>query len=119
MAGRPIFGTLIALLQDGWPLLGIIDQPINGERWVGAAGEPTLFNGRPATTRTCRSLAAATLAPTGPQYFRDHAGTPFMALAARSAARRVGYECVRTCRSRWSPAPYKTKNYRDTSRYHK
>ena len=28
MAGRPIFGTLIALLQDGWPVLGIIDQPI-------------------------------------------------------------------------------------------
>jgi inositol-phosphate phosphatase / L-galactose 1-phosphate phosphatase / histidinol-phosphatase len=32
MAGRPIFGTLIALLQDGWPVLGIIDQCILGER---------------------------------------------------------------------------------------
>src|SRR3546814_12716450 len=42
MAGRPIFGTLIALLQDGWPLIGIIDQPISGERWVGATGRPTL-----------------------------------------------------------------------------
>ena len=28
MAGRPIFGTLIALVQDGWPVLGIIDQPV-------------------------------------------------------------------------------------------
>ena len=36
MAGRPIFGTLIALLQDGWPVLGIIDQPIAAERWIGA-----------------------------------------------------------------------------------
>src|SRR3546814_7044274 len=95
MAGRPIFGTLIALLQDGWPLLGIIDQPINGERWVGAAGEPTLFNGRPATTRTCRSLADATLATTGPQYFSDHDGTHFMALAAQTSHKRMvfGGDC--------------------------
>src|SRR3546814_14561568 len=27
------------------------------------------------------------------------------ALAARSEERRVGKECVRTCRSRWSPYP--------------
>ena len=45
IAGRPIFGTLIALLVDGWPVLGVIDQPILGERWVGASGHPTLFNG--------------------------------------------------------------------------
>src|SRR3546814_5039880 len=29
--------------------------------------------------------------------------------AARSEERRVGKECVRTCRSRWSPYPYKKK----------
>src|SRR3546814_13857792 len=28
----------------------------------------------------------------------------------RSAERRVGKECVRTCRSRWSPHPYKKNN---------
>ena len=55
-------------------VLGIIDQPIAGERWTGAMGEPTLFNGRPATTRTCRNLAEAVLATTGPQYFSDHDG---------------------------------------------
>ena len=38
LAGRPLFGTLIALLVEGWPVLGIIDQPILGERWLGAAG---------------------------------------------------------------------------------
>ncbi|MGQ2930676.1 MAG: inositol monophosphatase family protein, partial [Sphingopyxis sp.] len=59
MAGRPIFGTLIALLQDGWPVLGIIDQPVAGERWVGAMGQPTLFNGKPARTRSCRNLSDA------------------------------------------------------------
>src|SRR3546814_13872936 len=28
-------------------------------------------------------------------------------IAARSEERRVGNECVSTCRSRWSPDPYK------------
>ena len=95
MAGRPIFGTLIALLQDGWPVLGIIDQPIAGERWTGAMGEPTLFNGRPATTRTCRNLAEVVLATTGPQYFSDHDGEHFMALAAQTAHKRMvfGGDC--------------------------
>jgi inositol-phosphate phosphatase / L-galactose 1-phosphate phosphatase / histidinol-phosphatase len=40
VAGRAIFGTLIALMKDGWPVLGMIDQPILGERWVGAVGQP-------------------------------------------------------------------------------
>lgn len=95
MAGRPIFGTLIALLQDGWPILGIIDQPIAGERWVGAMGEATLFNGRPAATRTCRELSGAVLATTGPQYFSDHDGEHFMALAAQTSHKRMvfGGDC--------------------------
>src|SRR3546814_12403145 len=29
---------------------------------------------------------------------------------SRSEERRVGKECVSTCRSRWSPSPYKKKN---------
>jgi histidinol phosphatase-like enzyme (inositol monophosphatase family) len=95
MAGRPIFGTLIALLQDSWPLLGVIDQPISGERWVGATGRPTLLNGKPATTRACRNLADATLATTGPQYFSDHDGAHFMALAAKTSHKRMvfGGDC--------------------------
>src|SRR6218665_3899427 len=57
LAGRPIFGTLIALLVDGWPVLGVIDQPILGERWLGVSGRPTTFNGQPVRTRACRELA--------------------------------------------------------------
>src|SRR3546814_11760572 len=33
-----------------------------------------------------------------------------MADLVRSEARRVGKECVRTCRSRWSPEHYKKKH---------
>lgn len=95
LAGRPIFGTLIALLVDGWPVLGVIDQPILGERWIGASGRPTLFNGKPARTRPCRELADAMLATTGPHYFDEHQGEHFMSLAAKTDHRRMvmGGDC--------------------------
>lgn len=95
MAGRPIFGTLIALMEDGWPVLGVIDQCISGERWLGAVGRGTTLNGRPASTRNCPALAEAALATSGPQYFSDHDGAHFMALAAKTAHRRMifGGDC--------------------------
>ena len=38
ITGLPIFGTLIALLHRGTPVLGVIDQPILKERWLGVVG---------------------------------------------------------------------------------
>lgn len=94
-AGRPIFGTLIALLQGGFPVLGVIDQPVAGERWVGAAGRPTTFNGAEVRTRPCRELADALLATTSPSLFDDHSAEHFMALAGKCAHRRMiwGGDC--------------------------
>ena len=95
MAGRPIFGTLIALVKEGWPVLGVIDQAILGERWIGITGKPTTFNGQPVRTRPCPSLAEAALATTGPHYFDDHQGEHFMALAAKTDHKRMvmGGDC--------------------------
>lgn len=67
--GRPTFGTLIALCEDGVPILGIIDQPVSGERWVGAKGHPTTFNGAPVKTRPCSSMAEAVTGSTTPAMF--------------------------------------------------
>ncbi|AKH43449.1 histidinol phosphatase-like enzyme (inositol monophosphatase family) [Altererythrobacter atlanticus] len=95
LSGRPIFGTLIALLVDGFPVLGMIDQPILGERWLGVAGAPTTFNGKPVKTRACRDLSDAALATTGPQYFSQEEGDVFMALAAKTDHKRMimGGDC--------------------------
>ncbi|RVQ66518.1 inositol monophosphatase family protein [Croceicoccus ponticola] len=95
LAGRPIFGTLISLMVDGWPLIGVIDQPISGERWVGAMGLPTLFNGAEIRCRPCGNLSQATLATTGPHYFDDHQGEHFMGLAAKTDHKRMvmGGDC--------------------------
>lgn len=73
IAGVPLFGTLIGLAQRrdgvGQPILGIIDQPISGERWIGADGHGTKFNGEAVSVRACAGLEAATLYTTSLEYF--------------------------------------------------
>ena len=95
LAGRATFGTLIALLVDGFPVLGLIDQPVLGERWLGLAGHGTTLNGKPVSTRACRELARATIATTGPQYFSQEEGDLFMALASQTDHKRMvmGGDC--------------------------
>lgn len=66
ISGRPLFTTLIALLHRGVPVLGIIDQPVTGDRWVGAAGRATTLNGVAIHTRACADLGLATQAATMP-----------------------------------------------------
>lgn len=66
--GRPTFGTLIALCEGNAPKLGVIDQPILRERWVGADGV-TKFNGDVVKTRPCPSVKAARVCSTTPAMF--------------------------------------------------
>lgn len=95
IAGRPIFGTLIALLQDGWPVLGIIDQPVAGERWVGRIGQPTLFNGKPVQARPLKELGDAVLATTSPHLFTNEEADAFMSVAKQVAEKKIvfGGDC--------------------------
>lgn len=80
--GKPIFATLIALLHQGEPVLGVIDQPILGERWVGGIGYPTRLNGKPCQTRPCGDLSRAVanlmphlprdMSPETPEYMQTY-----------------------------------------------
>ncbi len=88
--GRPLFVTLIALLIDGHPVLGIIDQPILGERWCGAVGHPARRNGRPVRTRPCAALSRAWLSATAPDMFRGGDARGFARLDGRCASRVWG-----------------------------
>ena len=88
IGGRPIFGTLIALTVEGRPTLGVIDQPIAGERWIGVAGRPTLFNGAPARTRPCPELSRALFATTAPWFCGG-----FEALRAAAGDTLLGGDC--------------------------
>jgi inositol-phosphate phosphatase/L-galactose 1-phosphate phosphatase/histidinol-phosphatase len=93
ISGLPIFGTLIALLREGVPVLGVMDQPINGERWIGAAGRPTTFNGRPTRTRACASLTQATGFATSPLQFSAADTERFDRVRDRARLMRYGTDC--------------------------
>ena len=87
--GKPLFGTLIALLFEGRPLIGVIDMPALAERWVGARGRKTLFQGKPASTRACKNVKDAWLSSTSPQMFVPERFDHFENL--RKACRRTVY----------------------------
>jgi histidinol-phosphatase len=46
-AGIQIWATLIALLVDGDPVVGVVSAPALGERYAAAEGEGATLNGRP------------------------------------------------------------------------
>ncbi len=93
ISGVPLFGTLIALAHQGRPILGIIDQPISRERWIGASGRPTTFNGAPIRCRPCASLASATVYATSPNMFKGGDAASFGRVAATAKLVNYGADC--------------------------
>ena len=96
VTGRPLFGSLIGLLHRGEPVLGIIDQPVTGERWVGVKGRRKRFRaplGGDAGCRPCAAVGEAELSCTSPDMFTPADRPGFERL--RGAARRVtwGGDC--------------------------
>jgi inositol-phosphate phosphatase/L-galactose 1-phosphate phosphatase/histidinol-phosphatase len=69
ITGRPLFGTLVGLSRAGRPLLGIIDQCILRERWVGLSGQGSSWNGAAIRVRPCSALELAVLYATSPLMF--------------------------------------------------
>ncbi|TVQ34326.1 MAG: histidinol-phosphatase [Geminicoccaceae bacterium] len=72
VTGKPMFTTLIALVERRIPVLGVIDQPWTRERWFGDGTRATL-NGQPIQTRGCTALEAAVLSSTAPGMFQSEA----------------------------------------------
>jgi myo-inositol-1(or 4)-monophosphatase len=93
VSGVPLFGTLIGLMQNGRPILGVIHQPVLGELMIGD-GETTTHNGREVSIRPCGRLEDAALLTTDPNLvdrFQD--GEKFEALRRRAAMTRTWGDC--------------------------
>jgi inositol-phosphate phosphatase/L-galactose 1-phosphate phosphatase/histidinol-phosphatase len=93
VTGKPLFGTLIALLHERRPVIGVIDMPALGERWLGAAGRATTFNGCEARCRGGAALAGAWLYATSPQMLRGGDADAFQRLGAGCRACVYGADC--------------------------
>lgn len=68
--GRPLFGTLIALTYKGKSVLGIMNQPILGERWVGISEQGSTFNGKKIQTRNCQNITDAVMCASSSFHFK-------------------------------------------------
>ena len=95
ITGRPTFGILVALLDGDVPVLGVIDQPVTGERWVGVAGQPTRFRGAygQSRCRPCPTLGHAELSCTAPEIFSHDQATAWQRLAAATRRTSWGGDC--------------------------
>ena len=96
ITGRPTFGILIALLENGQPILGVIDQPVTGERWIGAIGQETAFRGPlggRSGCRPCASLADAELSCTSPEMLEGADMPRWRRLAAKVRRNYWGGDC--------------------------
>lgn len=84
MAGRPIFCTMVSLVHKNIPVIGLIDQPINRERWVGVKDEFVSLNGTMIRTSTTNILEQAKLATTNPYLFQPQEYDAFRRLSQAS-----------------------------------
>lgn len=95
IAGRPLYGTLISLIEDGRPILGMIDAGAAGDRWLGClVGEPrTTLNGNRVRTRACARLADAHGATTAAQLFSAAGHAAFQRIGNASRDMLFGGDC--------------------------
>lgn len=97
ITGQTQWGTLIALNEDGYPRLGVLDQPVTAERFLGTGDNAELRS--PAgveklAVRSCDSLSKAVLMTTHPwSYFDDFEQTAFRKLCDAAMMSRFGGDC--------------------------
>ncbi|HET9428394.1 MAG TPA: inositol monophosphatase family protein [Allosphingosinicella sp.] len=92
ICGLPSWTTLIALLKDGEPVLGLIDAPRLDEMYLGFGGHALKRVGtteRPITTSGCTTLADARASTTDPYLFEGTEADGFERL--RRAVRLTRY----------------------------
>ena len=93
ISGFPLFGTLIALTQGARSVLGVIEAPALGERWLGVEGAPTVFNGAAVRTSGCTSIETARVCCTTTDAFSSERLRRYDAYSSRAVMRRYGGDC--------------------------
>lgn len=97
ITGRHEWGSLIALEHDGAPVLGIIDQPVLGERFLGVNGKSVLVADgvrTPLKVRECADIKDATLCATDPSaYMSQDEQDAFARVKAQARLTRYHGDC--------------------------
>jgi histidinol phosphatase-like enzyme (inositol monophosphatase family) len=91
ICGLPTWTTLIALLEDGAPIVGLIDASRLDERYLGD-GKHAWLNGEEIRTSACRSLGVARLSTTDPFLFAGEEAAAFERLRRAVRLTRFGHD---------------------------
>jgi len=98
ISGTPLWGTLIGLEDQiaGEVLLGMVDQPYIGERFVGSDGEARLIRGDVVTqlqVKGTKDLSDAILFTTFPEVGTPQERAAFERVSAQARLTRFGTDC--------------------------
>ncbi len=100
LCGLPVWGTLIGLLHNGAPVMGMMSQPYLQEIFLGDGAQTTLKTPqgtRRLFTRRCETLLQARLMTTDPRLFSNQESKAFRALEAVVQLSRYGTDCYAYC----------------------
>lgn len=89
----PLFGTLIALLKDGKPFMGCINNPCLKERMIGEIGKPTTLNGQIVKVKPATKLQDSVLLTTCLKDSQNILGPNFSKLASQVKYARTWGDC--------------------------
>lgn len=95
ICGLPTWTTLIALLELGQPVIGIIDAPRLGETYIGTETGAVLIAAdgeTPLSVSGCSELAQARLSTTDPGLFEGAANDAFQRLCRKARTLRFGHD---------------------------
>lgn len=93
IAGLPLFGMLLGLVEHGRPVLGVIRMPALGEVYAGAVGAAATCDGVPVRTSDCQRLGAARLFINEGDRLALSEPEVFGRLIRAGALRRMGSDC--------------------------
>lgn len=97
IVGHHMWGTLIALEEGGERVLGIIDQPVLRERFIGYPGKAEVSSPDgtvPLKTRECANVSEAVVTTTHPwSYFTQEKREAFERVARPARMSRFGGDC--------------------------
>jgi myo-inositol-1(or 4)-monophosphatase len=100
VAGVPVWGVLIGLLNKGKPALGLMAQPFTGERFTGD-GKAAWYRGpdgsRALKTRPCPRIDEAFLFTTSPHLFGEADKAAYGRVEGRVRLARYGTDCYAYC----------------------
>ncbi|MBE8718482.1 histidinol-phosphatase [Cellvibrio polysaccharolyticus] len=97
ITGLPLWGTLIALNDGEQPVIGVMNQPFTGERFLGTPAG-AWCNGQPLKTRACSDIGSARVMCTTPDMFdNERQREGFFAVAADAQLVRFGGDCYAYC----------------------